>query len=71
MKMSEKSTNNNGEKGKRLMEDGSGTENTIINKNVSVKLPEPLAKYSDVYSDKGLFMQTLEKFHLAMKTKFM
>jgi hypothetical protein len=69
--MSGKNTNNNGEKEKRLMVGGSGAENTNINKNVSVKFPEPLAKYHDVISDKGLFMQTLEKFHLAMRTKFM
>lgn len=71
--MSEKIKNNNVEKEKRLMEGGSGgTEITNGNKNESFKMyPKTLAKYSDVISDKGLFMQTLEKFHSAMKTKFM
>ncbi|KAJ3697400.1 hypothetical protein LUZ61_001105 [Rhynchospora tenuis] len=72
MKMSEKIKNNNAEKEKRLMEGGVGMENTNGNKNEGYKLyPKPLAKYSDVISNKELFMQTLEKFHSAMKTKFM
>ncbi|KAJ4762394.1 HMG (high mobility group) box protein with ARID/BRIGHT DNA-binding domain-containing protein [Rhynchospora pubera] len=72
MKMSQKIKNNNAEKEKGLMEGGTGMENTNGNKNESYKLyPKPLAKYSDVMSNKELFMQTLEKFHLAMKTKFM
>lgn len=33
--------------------------------------PKPLATYENVVSDRKLFMETLEKLHLMMGTKFM
>ncbi|KAJ3675668.1 hypothetical protein LUZ60_004710 [Juncus effusus] len=58
-------------KGKKKIMD-KGEENGNGNGNDKLLLyPQPLAKYTDVISDKNLFMQTLGKLHAAMKTKFM
>lgn len=69
--MTDKNKNNNVKKEKAPMEGGSGTANTNGNKESFIPYPKALAKLSDVISDNDLFIQTLEKFHLAMKTKYM
>lgn len=69
--MTDKNKNNNVKKEKAPMEGGSGTTNTNGNKESFIPYPKALAKFSDLISDNDLFIQTLEKFHLAMKTKYM
>ncbi|KAG0491122.1 hypothetical protein HPP92_007985 [Vanilla planifolia] len=63
------------EKGKEVLELtldarlGGGEEGS--NNSSYHAYPRPLACYQDVFSNKNLFMETLEKLHSVMKTKFM
>lgn len=47
------------------------TSSKVVQKLSPPPFPSPLAKYEDVVQDVNLFMQTLEKLHRFMGTRFM